>query len=187
MEAQSWRHVRYADDFVVLTRTPQEAAAAHQRTKEVLQELKLEVHPTKSRETNFHKGFEFLGFHFRRGVLGPRQRSIEKFRADVRKKTRRQQGTNVETVIEELNPTLRGWGRYFGPGNVHKTFERLDKWMRMRVRNFRIKRRNHNDNWRNPNETLAEWGLLSLLTCRPEHRLTYRRAKTLRAGRNSLQ
>lgn len=187
IEARGWRHVRYADDFVILTRTPEEAAEALNVATEVLQELKLEVHPTKTRLTNFHKGFEFLGFHFRRGTLGPRQRSIAKYQADVRRKTRRQQGINVAAVIKMLNPSTRGWSRYFGPGEVGRTFTWLDGWTRMRVRGFRWKRRNHNDNWRIPTDMLAEWGLLSLQECRSELRLSYRRTKTPRAGRNPLQ
>ena len=123
--------MRYADDFVILTRTPKEAAEALQLATEVLHQLKLEVHPKKTRITTFNKGFEFLGFHFRRGTIGPRQRSIEKFQEDVRRKTRRQQGINVEAVIKALNPSIRGWSRYFGPGEVVKTFSWLDKWLRM--------------------------------------------------------
>jgi group II intron reverse transcriptase/maturase len=107
IEQRGWRHVRYADDFVILTRTPKEAAEALETAKEVLQELKLEVHPTKQRLTDFSTGFEFLGFHFRRGSLGPRQRSIEKFKTNVTRLTRRQQGKNVETIIQALNPSLR--------------------------------------------------------------------------------
>jgi group II intron reverse transcriptase/maturase len=186
IEARGWRHVRYADDFVILTRTPKEAAEALQLATEVLQELKLEVHPKKTRITTFNKGFEFLGFHFRRGTIGPRQRSIEKFQNDVRRKTRRQQGINVEAVITALNPSIRGWSRYFGPGEVIRTFSWLDKWIRMRMRSFRWKRRNHNDNWRITAEMLTEWGLLSLLDCRPELRLSYRRAKAPRAGPEPL-
>jgi RNA-directed DNA polymerase len=187
IESQGWRHVRYADDFVILTRSPEEAATALQHAKEVLHELKLEVHPVKTRITTFNQGFEFLGYHFRRNVVGPRKRSIEKFKTDVKRLTRRQQGINVEAVIKKLNPSIRGWSQYFGPGEVVPTFTRLDSWIRMRVRAFRKQRRNHNDNWRIPNETLTEWGLLSLQQCRPELRLSYRRAKTPRAGQNPLQ
>jgi RNA-directed DNA polymerase len=187
IEAQGWRHVRYADDFVILTRTSEEAATALQHAKDVLHELKLQVHPGKTRITTFHEGFEFLGFHFRRSVVSPRQRSIDKFKTDIKRLTRRQQGINVDAVIQKLNPSIRGWSQYFGPGEVIPTFCQLDAWIRMRVRGFRMKRRNHNDNWRLPNDKLAEWGLLSLLQCRPELRLSYRRAKTPRAGRNSLQ
>ncbi|MGH7868589.1 MAG: group II intron reverse transcriptase/maturase [Candidatus Dormibacteraceae bacterium] len=182
IEARGWRHVRYADDFVILTQTPQEAAEALQYAQSVLQELKLEVHQTKTRVTTLFNGFEFLGFHFRRHTLGPRQRSIDKFKTDVRRLTRRQQGINIEAVIRKLNPSIRGWSRYFGAGEVQRTFTGLDGWVRMRVRAYRWKRRNHNDNWRFPTEMLTDWGLLSLLQCRPELRFSPRRPKTRRAG-----
>jgi hypothetical protein len=90
--------------------------------------------------------------------------------------TRRQQGRNVATVIADLNPVLRGWSRYFGVAEVAGAFARLDAWVRMRVRAFRLKRRCRNDNWRVPTRRLTKWGLLSLHVCRPGMRLSYMEA-----------
>lgn len=173
IENRGWRFVRYADDFLVLTRSAKEATEALNYIKEVLEGLKLSLHETKTRLTDFRAGFEFLGFRLKRYSLGVRQKSVDKFKERVRTLTRRQQGKNVEAVLEKLNPVLRGWARYFGVAQVATLYSRLDQWVRMRLRSFRLKRRCCNDNHRIPNRMLANWGLLSLQQCRPEDRIAY--------------
>ena len=177
LEAKGLRHVRYADDFVVLCRSREEAVEALAYVKEVLGELGLSLHETKTRLSDFWKGFEFLGHRFRCNCLGISDNAIERFKGRIRTLTRRQQGRNVDAVLQDLNPVLRGWARYFGVGEVTRTMTSLDGWIRMRIRAFKFKRKCHNDNWRLPNRRLAKWGLLSLLDCRPELRLSYVRVE----------
>lgn len=171
LEGERLRHVRYADDFVVLTKTRQEAHAALAFVAEVLAKLKLSLHETKTRLTDFNQGFEFLGFRFRRSRLGVRAKSLERFKDRIRSLTRRQQGRNVEAVIADVNAVLRGWSGYFGVAEVADIYTKLDCWIRMRIRSFRFQRRCMNDNWRLRNQRLANWGLLSLHQCRPSYRL----------------
>jgi len=173
IESKGWRHVRYADDFVVLCRSRQEAEEALAYVKEVLGELKLSLHETKTRLSDFEEGFEFLGFHFRHYRLGIRAKSIERFKERVRTLTQRQQGRNVEAVLEDLNPVIRGWSNYVGVAEATAKLAKLDCWIRMRVRAFRLQRKCRNDNWRLPNRRLEKWGLLSLQQCRPRYRLSY--------------
>lgn len=173
LESRGWRHVRYADDFVVLCRSQEEAQEALAYVKEVLGKLKLSLHETKTRVSDLREGFEFLGFRFRNYHLGVRAKSIERFKDRVRELTQRQQGRNVEAILGDLNPVLRGWANYVGVAEVAGLFHNLDGWIRMRVRAFKMKRRNHNDNWRLPSRRLTKWGLLSLQNCRPKFRLSY--------------
>lgn len=173
IESKGWRHVRYADDFVVLCRSQEEAVAALAYVKEVLQGLKLSLHETKTRLTDFKEGFEFLGFCFRNYRLGVRRKSIDRFKARVRTLTQRQQGRNVDAVLADLNPVLRGWAGYVGVAQVTRLFDDLDPWIRMRVRAFRLKRKCRQDNWRLPTRRLRKWGLLSLKECRPPLRFGY--------------
>jgi group II intron reverse transcriptase/maturase len=180
LEQRGYRHVRYADDFVVLCETRPEAEDALALIKEVLAELRLSLHETKTRLTNFREGFEFLGFRFRSIRLGIRPKAIERFKDKVRLLTRRQQGRNLDAILEDLNPVLRGFANYFGVADVQATLERLDSWVRMRIRSFKSKRRCRNDNWRLPNQRLAKWGLLSLNQCRPRLRLSYYESGQLR-------
>jgi group II intron reverse transcriptase/maturase len=176
LESNGFRHVRYADDFVVLCTSSQQVQNALALVKEVLEKLKLSLHETKTRLTDFRDGFEFLGFRFRRYRLGVRIKTLERFKDKVRLLTRRQQGRNVEAVLAELAPVLRGFARYFGIAEVTSLFLHLDAWIRMRIRAFKTKRRCRNNNWRIRNRRLVKWGLLSLQECRPKRRLSYMRA-----------
>jgi RNA-directed DNA polymerase len=99
----------------------------------------------------FEEGFEFLGIHFRHHRLGIRAKSIERFKERVRTLTQRQQGRNVEAVLEDLNPVIRGWSNYVGVAEATAKLEKLDCWIRMRLGAFRLQRKCRNDNWRLPN------------------------------------
>lgn len=173
LESRGWRHVRYADDFVVLCCSREEAQDALTYVQEVLGKLKLSLSETKTRVSDFNEGFEFLGFHFWNYRLGVRAKSIERFKDRVRVLTQRHQGRNVEAVLEDLNPVIRGWANYVGVAQVAYLFRSLDGWIRMRLRSFKTKHRNAHDNWRLPSRRLKKWGLLSLQECRPEFRLSY--------------
>ena len=89
--------------------------------------------------------------------------------------TSRQQGRNVEAVLHDLNPVIRGFANYFGVAEVFRTFRTLDKWIRMRTRCFRMKRKTRFANRRLLTRKLEKWGLLSLRDCRPKLRLAYMR------------
>jgi RNA-directed DNA polymerase len=186
LESRGYRHVRYADDFVVLCTSPEEAVHAKSFVEEVLGQLKLSLHETKTRLTDFREGFDFLGFRFRWLRLGIRSKSLDRLKDKVRLLTRRQQGRNVDAILQDLNPVLRGFARYFGIAEVGGLFTRLDAWVRMRVRAFKTKRRRRTDNRRIRNRRLAKWGLLSLQHCRPHERLSYMRAAALRASSRPL-
>ena len=102
--------VRYADDFVVLCATQEEAHRAHEAVKNIIEgELRLQLHPEKTRIVH-HKesSFDFVGFLVHRRYLWPRIKSLDMFKARVKFLTRRQQPKNVQEVIHDLNNALRG-------------------------------------------------------------------------------
>jgi group II intron reverse transcriptase/maturase len=167
LESKGLRHVRYADDFVILCRTESEAQQAQILATETLRALKLRIHPNKTRLVDARRNsFAFLGFQLSRNSLQVHPKAIVQFKEKVKRLTRRQQGRNIEAVIADLNPVIRGWARYFGVAHCVGTFMRLDSWVRMRLRAFKFKRKCYNDNWRLPNKRLVRWGFLSLLDCR---------------------
>lgn len=173
IESSGYRHVRYADDFVVLCKSREESVAARDHVKEVLDALNLSLHETKTRLTDFSEGFEFLGFRFRGSHIGISDRATVRLKERVRHVTRRQQGRNLDSVIQKLNPVLRGWVNYFGVAEVTKRLRLLDSWMRMRVRSFRFKRKCRRHNLKLSTGKLEQWGLLSLTLCRPVLRLSH--------------
>ena len=167
IEKAGLKLVRYADDFVILCRSVNQACMAMQRAKTLLKKLKLELAPEKTRITDYQTGFDFLGYHFQQyygNYKWPRKKAVQAFKDKVRHVTRRQQPRNVVMVIDQLNPLIRGWGNYFKHGNSKSCFERLDSWIRMRLRSFIEKKKWPSGmNWKYPNDHFLNLGLVCLL------------------------
>lgn len=141
--------VRYADDFVVLCKRESQATEALQRLRAIFARLKLTLHPEKTKLVQIglgKDGFEFLGCHLRivkshfkgRTYLfrWPSSKSMKKIRSRVRELTdrRRRAGLkDVDEVIMDLNPVLRGWGNYFRTGNASKQFNQIDYYVWRRI------------------------------------------------------
>lgn len=162
--------VRYADDFVILCRSHDEAAAALSLVQRLTSEKALSLHPEKTRlvdATVPDIGFDFLGYHFERGTRWPRQKSLKKLKDNIRQKTRRSNGDSLAAIIANINPTLRGWFEYFKHSNKW-TFAPVDGWVRRRLRSIlrkRSKRRGISRGWdhhRWPNRFFWNHGLYSL-------------------------
>lgn len=165
MQAEGYKVVRYADDFVVLCQTQREAEAALARTKQILEgELELTVHPEKTRVVHVSKGFDFLGYTIRWSYslhAKPREKSVERFREKVRWLTRRAQPVKLSEMIRKLNRVLRGWANYYRKAHVRSLFWKLDWWVLWRVRSF-IAKKWRNQAWKEyPKELL--WGRYGLV------------------------
>ena len=161
--------VRYADDFVILCRSQQEAVAALERVRQWAEQAGLGLHPVKTRIVDATQGggFDFLGYHFERGMKWPRQKSLRKYKDTIRAKTRRTAGQSLKMILSEINRSLRGWFEYFKHSHP-TTFRPLDAWVRMRLRSILRKRRGGqgrgrgSDHQRWPNAFFVKQGLNSL-------------------------
>ena len=142
MAAKGHRMVRYADDFVVLCRTAEEASQALAEVRAWVEESGLTLHPDKTRLGECREagqGFDFLGYHFHGKDRWPRQKSAKKLRDAIRAHTRRANGESLATIITRINPILRGWYEYFKHSKTN-TFPGVDGWVRMRLRSILRKR-----------------------------------------------
>jgi group II intron reverse transcriptase/maturase len=174
MAKADYEVVRYADDFVVLCASQDEAQQAYEAVKHIIEgQLHLQLHPEKTRIVHHNEGtFDFVGFLVHRRYLWPRIKSLDKFRNRVRILTRRQQAKNVQEVIRDLNYALRGFGNYFRVADVKGLFEELDGWIRMRLRCFMEKKKAvKHQNYRITNNLLASLGLVSLSNLKAEYLL----------------
>ena len=161
--------VRYADDFVLLCRTRNDAECALQRVQEWTDENGLTLHPDKTHIVDVRErgGFDFLGYHFERGMKWPRKKSMKKLRDAIRVKTKRANGHSMQCIIAQLNPILRGWYNYFKHSHWN-VFPSVDGWVRMRLRSI-LRKRQHkkgrakgSDHQRWSNAYFAELGLFCL-------------------------
>jgi RNA-directed DNA polymerase len=126
--------VRYADDFVVLCRSEEEAQAARKTAEEVLARMGLEMHPEKTRVVDARTTpFLFLGYAFQPWGRKPRDPSLDKLKDSIRAKTPHKSGVSLREIVRRLNPALRGWYSYFRHSHW-KTFEPLDAFVRRRLR-----------------------------------------------------
>jgi RNA-directed DNA polymerase len=166
--------VRYADDFVVLCRNEAEAGAALAKIQSWVEAAGLKLHPTKTRVVNASEpgGFDFLGYHFERyqngsGKKWPRKKSLLKLRQSIREKTGRLRSQSLETIIAEINPTLKGWYAYF-KASLPTALDGVDGWVRRRLRSLVRYRRGRRgiskgrENAELTNQWFAARGLFSL-------------------------
>jgi len=173
MAEHGYPMVRYADDFVILTRNQAEAEAALALVQAWVAANGLMLHPEKTRIANCRSkgnGFEFLGYRFERGRRHVRKKSLDKLKETIREKTRRTRGQSLKVVVVDLNRTLKGWFGYFK--HAHPSiFLDLDQMIRRRLRAM-LRKQEHRpgvgndraDHQRWPNAYFANAGLFALHT-----------------------
>ena len=184
MRRKGYRLTRFADDWLVTCKTRKEAQEALSFASKVLEKLGVVLHEEKTRIVHVRQGFEFLGYKIKRGTrplklpahkiksgtqqgalyVYPRQKSIDHFKDQIRKRTRRKAPLTTKELIDEINPIIRGWGNYYRKAHVRKLFNQLDRWLVRRLWSHRHKR------WRNcgwralpPAKVYGELGLVSLV------------------------
>jgi len=174
MAQAGYRMVRYADDFVVLCRSKEEASAALKRIQEWTAEAGLQLHPEKTRIVHIvpeddkrGEHFDFLGYRFWEMLRLIRDKSLTKIKDTIREKTPRQNGKSLPQIIADLNRSLRGWFEYF-KHSVKTPHKMLDGFIRRRLRSILMRRSKKTRHGRGiahklyPNRYFAAVGLLSL-------------------------
>ena len=146
MAEQGFEMVRYADDFVILCRSPEDAA----RALEPGARMDGGSRPDSASDqdarssTRRTKSFDFLGYRFEQGRTLPARQEPEEAQGNDPREDETQLRGESSAIIASLNPTLRGWFEYFK--HCHRTtFPQLDDWIRMRLRSFLRKRRAEGD------------------------------------------
>ena len=142
-----YRFVRYADDFVVVCQSRQQAEQALVLVQQIVTGLGLSLSPEKTKIASYGKGYEFLGFRLSSRSRTMRAKSLEKFKTKVRELTRRKHNLDADVIVK-LNRVIRGTANYFATkfSTCVRLFRALDKWIRMRVRCMKRKRKSYADN-----------------------------------------
>jgi RNA-directed DNA polymerase len=144
--------VRFADDFILLHRDQAVIQQCQQLVTEWLQKLGLELHPTKTRIAHTllpeggKAGFDFLGFEVRqypgsrynakRGyktLIKPSRTAVKRHYAQLCAIIRKNQAARQEILIEQLNPVIVGWSRYYSAVVSKAVFQRLDNLLYLRL------------------------------------------------------
>ena len=140
LETRGHRFVRYADDQVILVRSSEAARRVERSITDYIENrMVLKVNREKSRICEPWE-LNFLGHTILQdGGLGINRESLLRFKAKLRRITRRNKGVSLEQLIHGLNPVLRGWLNYFKYARMKKALGRLESWLRRRIRCFRLK------------------------------------------------
>ncbi len=160
---KGFQFVRYADDFVILCKTKQQAHEALELSKNILEgQMQLELSSEKTKIVHLMEGFDFLGFHFTHQGITIKDKSKEKFKEAVRKITIRSRNLDAK-VIEKLNQVIRGTVNYFATPFTTTIcqFTQLDRWIRSRVRCMKYKCISKCNNWKMKSKYIYRLGLLN--------------------------
>ena len=191
MRRHGYQLTRYADDWAVTCRSRCEAEVALRCAEKVLATLGVRLNLQKTRIVHVRQGFAFLGYKIKRGsrpmylpaakiVSGarsgdlyayPTQKSVDRFRDTIRRKTRRRIPLHTVELTRELNPVIRGWGEYYKRAHVRRLFNQLDRWVVRRLWSH------HHRRWRcagwkkyPARRFRSELGLISLISLIPSLR-----------------
>lgn len=164
LEDQGYKFVRYADDFVILCRSKDEADKALLFVKHIIEDkLRLELSKEKTKIAHLSDSFNFLGFTFKHRSLKMCDKAVERFKDRIRNATIRCHNLDKK-AIERLNRIIRGTTNYFvlPYATVRDQLHRIDKWIRMRIRCMKYKEINKLNNTKMKDKTIhSKMGLLS--------------------------
>jgi RNA-directed DNA polymerase len=134
--------VKYADDFIVVCKTKEEAINMYEKLKPYLDKRGLALAEDKTKVTHISEGFDFLGFNLRqyktnngmRLLIKPSKASIKKARETIKNVFIQLRGKPVGDLIQKLNPIIRGIGNYWSTQVAKRMFGNLDHYTWIKIR-----------------------------------------------------
>jgi len=145
--------VRYADDCVCICKNKKNAHHAMNLMRRIMKKLELELHPEKTKLVcmwDGKEGFDFLGMHhrsmmdeknngkrYRTTHQYPSKGSMKKMRATIKEVLGKRNVLykDVKSLVEEMNPKIRGWRNYYGLKTSRKWLQSIEWYM---IRRFAI-------------------------------------------------
>ena len=125
--------IRYADDFLALCHSQEQAEQIKASLAGWLAPRGLVFNEDKTRIVNLDEGFDFLGFTVRRQsgklLIKPSKAAIRRIRGRLRTEMRSLRGANVAMVLKRLTPIVRGWAAYYRAVVSSEVFSALDRYL----------------------------------------------------------
>jgi RNA-directed DNA polymerase len=126
--------VRYADDFVVLTYSEEEAERIKRKLSAWLEPRGLRFNEEKTRIVHLDEGFDFLGFNVRKNskrkiIIKPSKDAVRRIRERLRAEVKALNGANAAAVLKKLTPIVRGWATYYRGAVSKAIFTSLDNYI----------------------------------------------------------
>jgi len=141
---------RYADDWIIVVRgTQAQAQEIKEECKRFLQEeLGLELSEEKTTITHIIDGFDFLGYHIFRcnkptkgHIIGlfmqPTEKGLKRMKQKIKEMTdKKALNDDYLHKLEAINSLVRGWASYYRAVNPSRTFDKLDRYVWIRLRRW---------------------------------------------------
>ncbi len=128
---------KYADDFVIMCESKEDANGLYIKLKPYLETRGLELAMDKTKITHIEEGFDFLGFNIRKYkthngskiLTKPSKDSIKNAKRKISEKAKQLYGKNVQKLIGTLNPITLGTANYWSPTVAKKVFSEMDSYI----------------------------------------------------------
>jgi len=139
---KGFKLIRYADDFIVLCKTRDEAERAHLVCRRLLGQLGLQIHAldepkSKSRFGYFSKdGLNFVGVRFEGSFTSPDPKAIPRFKDKVALILKPHSGDSLATTLQSLRNLINGWGNGYKAMRVQKIYLDLDEYIKGEVTRY---------------------------------------------------
>ena len=151
----NYRVTRYADDFVIFSKTREEIEQVRGILEPYLCERGLELAEEKTKITHTHDGFNFLGFNCRlyktanryKCLIKPSKESIKKAKEKIDYIFKLCSGNSVDYLIERLNPVIKGIGYFWRISVAKEIFSMMDNYVWKKLRRF-LKRMHPKKSWK---------------------------------------
>lgn len=157
------KHIRYADDIVILTKSKRAAEHQLESSKKYLEgKLKLTMNIEKSKVVSVFaiKRFKFLGFCLGKNGKGiyirAHKKSLAKAKQKLRAITKRNRGRNVRTIMAEITQYMKGWLGYYYIADMKRILQSWNEWLRRRLRMYIWKQ------WKKPKTRVKNLRILGI-------------------------
>ena len=151
----------YADDFVVMCQTREEAENIYPMLRSYLSDRGLTLAEEKTKITNITEGFNFLGFNIRKYkvnnkkgakegwklLIKPSRESVQTLKGKIKEEIDIVKGSNAQALIGRVNPVVTGTANYWLPTVAKETFSKIDYYVWGKIRRW-INRSHPAKNWK---------------------------------------
>lgn len=132
--------IRYADDFVILCESKEDAEKAKETMNKWLELRGLKLSEDKTKIVHATEGFNFLGFNIRQYpvtntatgyklLIKPSKEFLNKTRKRLKEVFLEHKGKSVVQLIKAINPVIRGIANYVKPFVASESFNTLDEYL----------------------------------------------------------
>ena len=190
--------LRQTDDYIIFCKDKNEPEKIlREIVSPELKRLNLEINEKKLKSGKFHKDkVDFIGFNFYAGHFTIKESKISDFKNRIIKITHLTKKKPDKAIIKLLNNKILGFGHYYKHASCKEDFEKLDSFIRMRLRRYLSRNKDSKNKQGNlilTNEVIKSIGLKSLLEIKEKYAskrpLNYkkRRDKTMQSGKTIKQ